>query len=156
MLNLDLIPVLREQFNVPIGYSGHESDVFPSVTAANMGAVLIERHITLDKTMEGLDQAASLEPNEFKKLIEFIRLSEKAKGKPIKKMTRGEILQREVLGKSIICSSDIQKDEIFSEKNIQVKTPARGLSPQHYFELIGKKSSHDIKKGEYLQQSDLL
>jgi sialic acid synthase SpsE len=155
MLNLELIPVLREKFDVPIGYSGHESDIIPSVTAANMGAVLIERHITLDKTMDGLDQAASLEPDQFKKLIEYIRLSEKAKGEPVKTMTRGEVLQREVLGKSIVCSSDIKKDEIFSEKNIQVKTPARGLSPQYYFELIGKKSFRNIKKNEYLQQSDL-
>jgi len=155
MLNLDLIPILRKQFDIPIGYSGHESDIIPSLTAANMGAVLIERHITLDKTMDGLDQSASLEPHEFKKLVELIRLSEKAKGKPIKKMTRGEILQREVLGKSIICSSEIKKDEIFSEKNIQVKTPARGLSPQYYYDLIGKKSLRNIKKNEYLQEEDL-
>ena len=155
MLNLNLIPVLQKKFDVPVGYSGHESDIIPSITAANLGSVLIERHITLDKTMEGLDQSASLEPEEFKKLIEFIRLSEKAKGSPIKTMTRGETLQREVLGKSIICSTDIKKDEIFSEKNIQVKTPARGISPQYYYDLIGKKSPRDIKKNEYIQLDDV-
>ena len=155
LLNLSLIPVLQEKFNVPIGYSGHESSILPSITAANMGAVIIERHITLDKTMEGLDQAASLEPDEFKELIQKIRESEKAKGTPIKQMTRGETLQREVLGKSIVCSNDIKKYELFSERNIVVKTPARGLSPQYYFELIGKKSSRDIKKGDYLQADDL-
>ena len=155
LLNLSLIPILQEKFNVPIGYSGHESSIQPSITAANMGAVIIERHITLDKTMEGLDQAASLEPDEFKELIQKIRESEKAKGTPIKQMTRGETLQREVLGKSIVCSNDIKKYELFSERNIAVKTPARGLSPQYYFELIGKKSSRDIKKGDYLQTDDL-
>ncbi len=155
LLNLSLIPVLREKFDVPIGYSGHESVIIPTVTAANIGAVIVERHITLDKTMEGLDQASSLEPDELKKLIQYIRESEKAKGTPIKKMTRGETLQREVLGKSIVCSSDIRENEIFSEKNIEVKTPARGLSPQYYYELIGKKSSRTIKKGEYLQLDDL-
>ena len=155
LLNLNLIPVLREKFDIPIGYSGHESVIIPSVVAANMGAVIIERHITLDKTMKGLDQAASLEPQEFKTLVRYIRESEKAKGAPIKKMTRGEILQREVLGKSIICSSDIQKGEVFSEKNIDVKTPARGLSPQYYYEIIGKKSSRTIQRGEYLQLGDL-
>ena len=154
-MNLSLIPILQEKFNVPIGYSGHESSILPSITAANMGAVIIERHITLDKTMEGLDQAASLEPDEFKELIQKIRESEKAKGAPIKQMTRGETLQREVLGKSIVCSNDIKKYELFSERNIAVKTPARGLSPQYYFELIGKKSSRDIKKGDYLQTDDL-
>ena len=80
LLNLSLIPVLQEKFNVPIGYSGHESSVLPSLTAANMGAVIIERHITLDKKMKGIDQASSLEPEEFKKLIQNIRESEKAKG----------------------------------------------------------------------------
>jgi len=155
LLNLSLIPVLREKFNVPIGYSGHESSILPSITAANMGAVIIERHITLDKTMEGLDQAASLNPDEFKELIQKVRESEKAMGTPIKQMTRGETLQREVLGKSIICSNDIKKGELFSEQNIVIKTPARGLSPQYYFELIGKKSSRDIKKGDYLQTDDI-
>ena len=155
LLNLNLIPVLREKFDIPIGYSGHESVIFPSIVATNMGAVIIERHITLDKTMKGLDQAASLEPQELKRLVQYIRESEKVKGLPIKKMTRGEILQREVLGKSIVCSLDIQKEEVFSEKNIEVKTPARGLSPQYYYELIGKKSPRAIKRGEYLQLGDL-
>lgn len=155
LLNLNLIPVLREKFSVPIGYSGHESSIIPSVTSANMGAVVIERHITLDKHMEGLDQAASLEPDELKKLVEYVRESEKAKGIALKKMTRGEILQREVLSKSIVCSLDIRKDDVFSETNIEVRTPARGLSPQYYYELLGKKSHRDIKRGEYLQLDDL-
>ena len=155
LLNLDLIPVLQEKFGVPIGYSGHETGIIPSVMASNIGGVVIERHITLDKTMEGLDQAASLEPKEFKKMVEYVRESEKARGKPIKKMTRGEILQREVLGKSIVCSREIKENEIFSEKNIEVKSPARGLSPQYFYELLGKKSHREIKVGEYIQFEDL-
>jgi len=155
LLNLNLIPILRQKFDVPIGYSGHETTIAPSITAANMGAVIIERHITLDKTMKGLDQSASLEPQELKTLIQFIRESENAKGLPVKKMTRGETLQREVLGKSIVCSSDIDKGEVFSEDNVEVKTPARGLSPQYYYELIGRKSPRAIKRGEYLQLDDL-
>ena len=137
LLNLNLIPMLKEKFDVPIGYSGHETGIIASVTATNMGGVVIERHITLDKKMEGLDQSSSLEPDQFKKMVEFIRESENAKGTQQKKMTRGEILQREVLGKSVICASDIQIDEIFSEKNIEVKSPARGLSPQYFYELLG-------------------
>jgi sialic acid synthase SpsE len=155
LLNLNLIPLLREKFNVPVGYSGHESSIIPSVTAANMDAVVIERHITLDKTMSGLDQSASLEPDELKQLVQYIRESEKAKGVAVKKMTRGEILQREVLSKSVVCSSAIKKGDLFSEENIEVKTPARGISPQYYYELIGKKSNRDIKRGEYLQLNDL-
>ncbi len=155
LLNLELIPVLQEKFNVPIGYSGHEREIMPSVMAANIGSVVIERHITLDKTMEGLDQAASLEPEEFKQMVKYVRESEKAKGEPVKKMTRGEILQREVLGKSIVCSCEIKEGDLFSEKNIEIKSPARGLSPQYYYELLGEKSFRGIKIGEYIQFEDL-
>ena len=154
-INLELIPILSEKFQIPIGYSGHESGLIPSLTAANMGAVMIERHITLDKTMEGIDQSSSLEPQEFIQLIKYIRDSEKAKGRPVKKMTRGEILQREVLGKSIISSQDIDIGEKFSEKNLEVKGPAKGLSPQHYYEILGKPCGRKIQKGDYLQASDL-
>ena len=154
-LNLSLIPSLRTKFNVPVGYSGHEPSIIPTFAAVNMGAVMIERHITLDKKMEGLDQAASLEPDEFKTLVQYIREFEKAKGQPIKKMTRGEVLQREVLAKSIVCSADINEGEVFTENNIEVKGPAKGLSPQHYFEILGKKSHRNIKKGEYLLSIDL-
>ena len=154
-LNLELIPTLSEKFQIPIGYSGHESGLIPSLTAANMGAVMIERHITLDKTMEGIDQSSSLEPQEFVQLIKHIRDSEKAKGKPIKKMTRAEVLQREVVSKSIVCMSDIDEDEFFSDNNMDVKGPERGLSAQYFFEMIGRKSPRKIKKGEYLLEEDM-
>ena len=155
LLNIELIPLLREKFKVLVGYSGHEMGIIPTVTATNLGAVIVERHITLDKNMEGLDQSASLEPNEFKKMVEFIRESEKSKGVPIKKMTRGEVLQREILSKSIACSSEIKKGEIFSEHNLEIKTPARGISPQFYYKLLGKKANRDFKIGEFLQMNDL-
>lgn len=154
-LNLELIPMLKEKFQTLIGYSGHEPGIVSTLTAVILGAVVIERHITLDKTMEGLDQAASLEPNEFKKLIENIREAEKAKGKPVKKMTRGEILQKEVLGKSIVTKMDIDEEEVFSEDNLDIKGPAKGLSPQFYYNILGKKSKRKIKKNKYLQEDDL-
>ena len=154
-LNLNLIPFYRSKFNIPIGFSGHETGIIGSITAANLGAVLIERHITLDKKMKGLDHSSSLEPDKFKKMVRLIRLSEQAKGKAIKKMTRAEVLQREVIAKSLICLSDINLGEVFSEKNIEVKGPERGLSAQYYFDIIGKKSKREIKKGEYLLKEDL-
>lgn len=155
LLNLNLISLLMKKFNVPTGYSGHEPGIIPTLTAANLGAVAIERHISLDKTMDGIDQAASLNPDEFTNLVKFIRESEKAKGKPVKTMTRGETLQREVLAKSIVCSSDINEGDIFSEKNIEVKGPAKGLSPQYYYDILGKKSTRKILKNAYLQPDDL-
>lgn len=154
-LNLKLINDFEQKFKKLIGYSGHEQGIIPSLTAVNLGSVLVERHITLDKTMEGLDQASSLTPDEFSLLVKFIRESESAKGNSVKKMTRGEILQREVLSKSIVCSKNIKTGEFFSEKNISVKGPAKGLSPQYYYELLGKKSKRDIFEGNYLQSDDL-
>jgi len=70
-------------------------------------------------------------------------------------MTRGEVLQREVLGKSIVCSMPISEGELFSESNVEIRTPARGLSPQYFYELIGKSSNRDIQKGDYIQEDDL-
>lgn len=154
-LNLNLIPFYSKKFGVLVGFSDHETGIIGSITAANMGAVLIERHITLDKTMKGLDHLSSLEPEEFKEMVHQIRLSEKAKGVAIKKMTRGEVLQREVVAKSLICTKDLEPNDIFSETNIESKGPEKGLSAQYYFDIIGKKSKRKIRKGEYLLDEDL-
>ena len=154
-LNLKLIPTLREKFDVLVGYSGHEQGIIPSLIATVLGAVIVERHITLDKTMKGLDQSVSLNPDEFSLLIKSIRESEEAIGVAEKKMTRGEVLQREVLGKSIVSSKDIEIGDIISEENIEVKGPAKGLSPQHYYEILGKKVIKKIKKYEYIQLENL-
>ena len=154
-LNVVLIPEYKKKFNVQIGFSDHEIGVIGSLTAVNMGAVILERHITLDKKMKGLDHSSSLEPHEFKELVTMIRLSEQAKGKPIKKMTRAEVLQREVVSKSIISVSEIAEGELFSEINMEVKGPEKGLSAQYFFDMIGKKSTRKIKKGQYLLDEDM-
>ena len=154
-LNVSIIPKYKEKFNVQVGFSDHEIGIIGSLTAANMGAVIIERHITLDKKMKGLDHSSSLEPDEFKNMVNMIRLSEKAKGKPIKKMTRAEVLQREVVSKSIVSMSDIDEGEFFSENNIEAKGPEKGLSAQYFFDIIGKKSPRKIRSGEYLLEEDM-
>ncbi len=154
-LNVSLIPEYAKKFDVPIGFSDHEIGIVGSLTAANIGAIVIERHITLDKKMKGLDHSSSLEPDEFKEMVSMIRLSEKAKGKPIKKMTRAEVLQREVVSKSIICMSNIEEGELFSDNNMEVKGPEKGLSAQYFFDMIGKKSPRKIKTGDYLLEEDM-
>ncbi len=154
-LNLKLIPYYFDKFHVLVGLSDHETGILGSITAANMGAVLIERHITIDKNMKGLDHLSSLEPKEFKEMVDQIRLSEIAKGKAVKKMSRGEVLQREVVSKSLICSKNIEFGEIFSEMNIEAKGPEKGLSAQYYFDILGKKSNRKLMKDEYLLDEDL-
>lgn len=90
-LNLSVIPVLRERYGVPVGYSGHERGVYTSVCAAAMGAVAVERHITLDRAMWGTDQAASVEPKGFELLVQEIRNFEKARGDGVKKVLESEV-----------------------------------------------------------------
>lgn len=154
-LNLNLIPFYVQKFDVPVGFSGHETGIIGSLTAAVLGSVIIERHITLDKSMKGLDHSSSLEPDDFAKLVNLIRLSEKAKGKAVKKMTRAEVLQREVVSKSLISTKNIEIGTVFSEENLEVKGPERGLSAQFYYDIIGTKSKRKIKQGEYLLDEDL-
>lgn len=90
-LNLRMIETLRKEFAVPIGYSGHEVGLIPSVLAAGMGACLIERHITLDRAMWGGDQAASVEPNGFERLVKYIRVAEQSLGDGVKKVYDSEL-----------------------------------------------------------------
>jgi N-acetylneuraminate synthase len=90
-LNLKVIPVLRENFPIPIGYSGHEVGLIPSVVAVSLGACLVERHITLDRAMWGSDQAASVEPGGFERLVKYIRVTEQSLGDGVKRVYESEI-----------------------------------------------------------------
>ncbi len=143
-INLSFINQLH-QFDVPVGYSGHERGISVSTVAAAMGAAIIERHITLDRTMDGPDHAASLEPHGFGKLVRDIRQVESAIGKGNEKfMSRGEILNREVLAKSLVAARDIHVGETLASEMITVKGPGQGLSPQRYEELLGRKMNREI------------
>lgn len=90
-LNLRMIETLRKEFPVPIGYSGHEVGLIPSVLAAGMGACMVERHITLDRAMWGGDQAASVEPSGFERLVKYIRVAEQSLGDGVKKVYESEL-----------------------------------------------------------------
>ncbi len=90
-LNLRMIKTLRERFPCPIGYSGHEVGLVPSVVAVTLGACLVERHITLDRAMWGSDQAASVEPGGFERLVKYVRVTEQALGDGVKRVYESEI-----------------------------------------------------------------
>jgi N-acetylneuraminate synthase len=152
-INLKFMETLR-QFDVPVGYSGHERGIAVSTVAAALGACVIERHITLDRTMVGPDHAASLEPLGFKKLIRDIRQTTVAKGSKEKVLSQQEILNRELLGKSLIANQDIPKGTIITEELIGSKSPGKGISPQRMEELIGKIAVRDIHKDEFFIKED--
>jgi N-acetylneuraminate synthase len=93
-LNLKMIETLREKFNSPVGYSGHEVGLIPSVVAVGLGACLVERHITLDRSMWGSDQSASVEPGGFRRLVKYIRVTEDSLGDGVKQVYDSEIASR--------------------------------------------------------------
>jgi N-acetylneuraminate synthase len=154
-VNLRFMDQLR-RFGVPIGYSGHERGIAISTVAVAMGASIVERHLTLDRTMDGPDHASSLEPQGFKKMVRDIRQVTMALGTGEEKfISRGEILNREVLGKSLVAARGIQPGEIITADMITVKGPALGLSPQRYQELLGKVTQRAIEEDEPFLERDL-
>jgi len=154
-INLRFMDRLRE-FGVPVGYSGHERGISVSTVASALGACIIERHITLDRTMDGPDHAASLEPQGFSKMVRDIHQVSQALGTGKEKyFTMGEILNREVLAKSLVARKTIQPGDVIARDMIAVKGPGQGLSPQRYTELIGKVAERSIDVDEPFLERDL-
>jgi len=154
-INLRFMEQLR-RFNVPIGYSGHERGIAVSTVASAMGASIIERHVTLDRTMEGPDHASSLEPQGFSKMVRDIQQVGMSLGTGQEKfISRGEILNREVLGKSLVAARLIEPGETISSDMVAVKGPALGISPQRYPDLIGRTAERTIEEDEPFLDQDL-
>ena len=155
-INLKVMNTLKERYGVEVGYSGHELGISVSTAAVALGACVIERHITIDRTMPGPDHAASLEPVGFKKLVRDIRNIELALGSEQKWLTRGEVVNRETLGKSLYACSNIKKGTVIKKAMVAVKSPYKGISGQYLGELLGTKAKRDIKRDEPFTERDLI
>ena len=155
-IHLRFMETLREIHPV-VGYSGHERGVAVSTAAVALGAVVIERHITLDREMEGPDHAASLEPEEFKSLVSGIREVEAARGekRAERALSQGELINRENLAKSLVAARDLSAGTVISEADIAVKSPGQGLSPLRMPALLGRKLTRTMAADDYFFQSDL-
>jgi N-acetylneuraminate synthase len=155
-IHLRFIETLRE-IHPAVGYSGHERGIAVSIGAVALGAIVIERHITLDREMEGPDHAASLEPEEFKALVSGIREVEAARGEKLteRALSQGELINRENLAKSLVASRDIAADTVISDADVAVKSPGQGLSPVKMPALVGKRLRRAMKADDYFFQSDL-
>ena len=155
-IHLRYIERLRELHPV-VGYSGHERGIAISLAAVALGAKVVERHITLDRMMEGPDHAASLEPAEFRALVDGIRQIELALPwtGPGRQPSQGELLNRENLGKSVIAACPITAGQTFSEANLRVASPGQGLAPYRLVELLGRTAHRDLRKGDFLFESDI-
>ena len=143
------------RYGVPVGYSGHERGIAVSIGAVARGACIIERHLTVDRNLEGPDHKASLEPEEFKQMVIGIHEVERAVGKREKKLSRAEIMNRELLGKSIVAACFIPDGTIISRDMLTTRSPAKGLSPQMMDKVVGSASQRDIFEGEALTSDDL-
>lgn len=155
--DINLLYMLQlRKFDVPVGYSGHERGIAISTVASVLGASIVERHLTLDRAMDGPDHAASLEPQGFKKMVRDIRQVAQALGTGQEKFfSRGEILNREVLAKSLVAARQIQPGEELTFELITVKGPGLGLSPQRYHELVGRKAERLIEADEPFLDRDI-
>lgn len=143
------------ELGVPVGYSGHERGIAISTAAVAMGACIVERHVTLDRMMVGPDHAASLEPAGLEKLVRDIRNLESAMGSGRKHTSRMEVLNREVLSKSLYAARDIAAGETIARDAIAVKGPAKGLSPQMIDKLVGRTATRAISNDGLFLPSDL-
>jgi len=139
-----------------VGYSGHERGIAVSLAAAALGACVIERHFTLDRTMEGPDHAASLEFDEFKRMVAEIREIETALGDDAeRRISQGEMINRENLGKSLVAAQDLAAGTILAPCHIKVRSPGQGISPQHYEQLLGRTLQRDMAEEDFFFASDL-
>ncbi|EJF0770044.1 N-acetylneuraminate synthase [Campylobacter upsaliensis] len=151
-VNLNALKTLKEAFKLEVGYSDHTEGIVASLGAVALGAVVIEKHFTLDKTMEGPDHRASLEFEELKALCKGIRALEKALGSGIKKASKSEAKNKIIARKSLVAKREIQKGEKFSIENLTTKRPGSGISAMRYEEYLGKRALKTYKKDELINE----
>ncbi len=143
-VNLRAMEELRTLGTAGVGYSDHTVGIEVPVAAVALGAVIIEKHFTLDKSLPGPDHRASLEPSELKAMVDAVRNIEKALGCGNKRVADSERANIEVARKSIVAACDIKKGDVFDEENITVKRPGGGINPMEWDNVIGKRASRDF------------
>ena len=144
-VNLRAMKTIADAFNVEVGYSDHTIGIEVDIAAVAMGAAVIEKHFTLDRTMSGPDHRASLEPAELRQMVRAIRNIEKALGSGEKVPSRSETKNIEIVRKSIVASRSILQGEILTEDNLSTKRPGRGLSPMLWDQIIGTTATRSYK-----------
>ncbi len=150
-VNLLAIPAMINSFpGIRVGYSDHTLGIEAAIAAVALGARIIEKHFTLDRTLDGPDHIASIEPDEFKRMVLGIRNIEKALGDGVKEPKPAESENINIVRKSIVAARTIKAGEIFTASNLTVKRPGNGLSPMHWHTVIGKKAEKDFLEDEQI------
>ncbi|EGR5587384.1 N-acetylneuraminate synthase [Vibrio cholerae] len=149
-INLRAMDTLGRAFDLPAGYSDHSEGITIPIAAVARGAVLIEKHFTLDKNMEGPDHKASLEPDELTAMVKAIRQVEVALGTAVKSPTVSEVKNKAVARKSLVASQVIRAGESFTADNLTIKRPGSGMSPYQYWDMLERSASRDYQVGDLI------
>lgn len=150
-VNLRVLATLRQSFDLPVGYSDHTEGTAVPVAAAALGATVLEKHLTLDRTLPGPDHKASLEPLEFARMVREIRQVESSLGNSVKRPTPSELRNRDIARKSIVAACPIDLSEIYTDQNLAVKRPYGGRSPMEYYDLLGKRADRFYQEDEVIR-----
>lgn len=150
-VNLRAMDTLQQAFQLRVGYSDHTVGISVPIAAVARGAVMIEKHLTLDRRLPGPDHKASLEPDRFREMVRAIREVELALGLASKMPTQSELENREIARRSLVAARDIAYGEILDEACLAVKRPAGGISPFQYWDMLGKPANKDYVKDEIFQ-----
>ena len=151
-INLKTIPNMADTFRVPVGLSDHTLGCLVAVTSVAFGVKIIEKHIIFDREIGGPDAAFSVEPLEFKKMVQLIREAEKSLGCISYELSE-KVKNNKVFSRSLFVVEYVKQGEIFTEKNVRSIRPGNGLHPKHLKEIIGKKAKQDISSGTPLSWS---
>ncbi|PJZ58136.1 N-acetylneuraminate synthase [Leptospira barantonii] len=149
-VNLLAMRSIADSFKVKVGYSDHTSGIEVSIAAVALGASVIEKHFTLDRTLPGPDHKASLEPEELKTMIRSIRNIEQSLGDGIKRPSQSESKNISIARKSLVAAQPIRSGEIFSYENLTTKRPGNGISPMRLDEIVGLKAHRDFTEDELI------
>ena len=150
-VNLKAMLHIQKELDVKVGYSDHTLGIEVPIAAVALGAILIEKHFTLDRNLPGPDHKASLEPNELKHMVKSIRNIEKAlSGSEIKEPSKSELKNKQIIRKSIVAIKPIAKGETFNNNNIGTKRPGTGISPINWESVIGQVSKYNFEQDELI------
>lgn len=155
-VNLRYLDRLRQIGVCPVGYSGHERGWHVALAAVALGARIVEKHLTVDRSMEGNDHKVSLLPEELGRLVEEIRHVEEALGSSSPRgLSQGEAMNRVNLAKSLVATRDLAVDTVVTAADIAVKGPGRGIQPNRRQDLVGRKLTRAVVEGDFFYPSDL-
>jgi N,N'-diacetyllegionaminate synthase len=150
-VNLKAMLTIRDELGVAVGYSDHTLGIEIPVAAVALGATVIEKHFTLDRTLPGPDHKASLEPDELKAMVTAIRNIEKAMGNGVKKPSPSEIKNIPIARKSIVAKKPIKKGDLFTKENLTVKRPGTGISPMEWDTFIGSYTNKEYQEDDLIE-----